>query len=317
MIKRLSRRTLLRGTGTALALPFLEAMMPKAWAQAAKPLRLLSWYFPCGYYRATVNNALRDDWTPAQTGAAYTLSPILAPLMPYQADLQIVSGITNPPADTAPLSCAHARGTGSFLTCVAPQGDASDGISMDQVAAGALGHNTRFPSLELGTNNAGGDTPIRSTIAWADAATPLSHESRAEALFDRLFATTMESPAEAAKRKLYSKSVLDSVLGSANTLRGRLGSGDQQKLDGYLNGVRELETRLDSPAVSCTARSDRRHSDPDEEPARRARARVSVRPHPGGDVHVRSCGQRLELPVPDGERLADRLGPPQPLASPL
>jgi hypothetical protein len=120
------------------------------------------------------------------------------------------------------------------------------------VAAGAIGHATRFPSLELGTNNAGGDTPIRSTIAWADAATPLSHESRAEALFDRLFATDMVSPAEAAKRKLYSQSVLDSVLGSATTLRGKLGSGDQQKLDGYLNGIRELEMQLNAPAVMCS-----------------------------------------------------------------
>ncbi len=253
MTRPLSRRTLLRGTGTALALPLLEAMMPrKAWAQAAKPLRLIAWYFPNGYYRATVNGALRDDWTPAQTGTGYTMSPILQPLAMFQPDLQIVSGVSNPPADTAPLSCAHARGTGSFLTCVAPQGDASDGVSMDQVAAGALGHLTKFPSLELGTNNAGGDTPIRSTIAWADGATPLSHESRAEALFDRLFAVDPVSPQEAAKRKLYSKSVLDSVLGSATSLRTRLGSGDQKKLDGYLNGIRELELRLDAPAVMCT-----------------------------------------------------------------
>lgn len=253
MIKPLSRRTLLRGTGTALALPLLEAMIPrKAYAQGAKPLRLIAWYFPNGYYRATVGGNLRDDWTPTQSGTTYTMSPILMPLAPFQPDLQVVSGISNPPADTAPLSCAHARGTGSFLTCVAPQGDAADGVSLDQVAAGAIGHATKFPSLELGTNNAGGDTPIRSTIAWADASTPLSHESRAEALFDRLFASEMVSPQEAAKRKLYSKSVLDSVLGSATSLRGKLGSGDQKKLDGYLNGIRELEMRLDAPAVSCT-----------------------------------------------------------------
>ncbi len=252
-MKPLSRRTLLRGAGTALALPFLEAMTPRAWAQAAKPLRLLAWYFPNGYYRATVNGALRDDWTPSGSGTSYTLSPILQPLMPYQAKLQVVTGVSNPPADAAPLSCAHARGTGSFLTCVAPQGDSSDGISMDQVAAGAIGHDTRFPSLELGTDSTGGDIPIRSTIAWADAQTPLAHETRAEALFDRLFASDATlSPQEQAKRKLYRKSVLDSVLDSANSLRGRLGGGDQQKLDGYLSGIRELELRLDAPAAMCT-----------------------------------------------------------------
>ncbi len=267
-MKPLSRRTLLRGAGTAVALPFLEAMTPRAWAQAAKPLRLLAWYFPNGYYRATVSGALRDDWTPTGSGTGYTLSPILQPLLPYQADLQVVTGLTNPPADAAPLSCAHARGTGSFLTCVAPQGDSSDGISMDQVAAGALGNSTRFPSLELGTDSAGGEIPIRSTIAWADAQTPLGHETRAEQLFDRLFASDATlSPQEQAKRKLYKKSVLDSVLSSASSLRGKLGSGDQQKLDGYLSGIRALETRLDAPPAMCT---------------------MGTRPAPTGDIQTQT-----------------------------
>lgn len=242
MFRPLNRRMVLRGAGTALALPFLEAMLPRsARAAPAKPLRLLSWYFPNGYYH--VNGI--DDWTPKTTGAGFALSPILAPLMPVASQVSVLSGVANPPADAANLSCAHARGTGSFLTCVAPASGSSDGVSMDQVAAAQLKAYTRFPSLELGTDTVGGDIPIRSTIAWADANTPLAKETRPGALFDRLFAAdTMLSQAEIDKRKAYRKSVLDSVLVTANDLSNKLGKGDRQKLDGYLSGVRELELRI-------------------------------------------------------------------------
>ncbi len=257
-MKPLDRRTLLRGAGTLLSLPFLEAMLPRnAFAQATKALRLVAWYLPNGYYRTTEGvGGLKDDWTPTGTGATYTLSPILQPLLPYRGDIQVLSGIANPPAELSPVACGHARGTGSFLTCVAPAASGNtDGVSMDQVAAAELGKATRYPSIEVGTDSEGGDIPIRSTIAWADANTPLAKETRAANLFDRLFAgpDSMLSAAEKAKRTLYRKSVLDSVLGSANSLRGKLGAGDQQKLDGYLSGVRDLEVRLAAPggAAAC------------------------------------------------------------------
>ncbi|MBX7100824.1 MAG: DUF1552 domain-containing protein [Myxococcaceae bacterium] len=242
MFRPLNRRTVLRGAGTALALPFLEAMLPRsARAAPTKPLRLLGWYFPNGYYH--VNGI--DDWTPKTTGAGFALSPILAPLMPVASQVSVLSGVANPPADAANLSCAHARGTGSFLTCVAPASGSSDGVSMDQVAASQLKAYTRFASLELGTDTVGGDIPIRSTIAWADANTPLAKETRPAALFDRLFAAdTMLTPAEIEKRKAYRKSVLDSVLVTANDLSNKLGKADRQKLDGYLSGVRDLELRI-------------------------------------------------------------------------
>lgn len=251
-MKPLSRRTLLMGAGTALGLPFLEAMLPtgRALAQGTKPLRLLAWYFPNGYYRGTGG----DDWTPTATGTGYTMSPILSALTPLKSEVSVLSQVANPPADAANLSCAHARGTGSFLTCIAPKSGSASGVSMDQVAAQQLKRFTKFPSLEIGTDGEGGDIPIRSTIAWADATTPLAKETRPSALFDRLFAgpDTMVSMAELEKRKAYRKSVLDSVLESANSLSGKLGAGDKTKLDGYLSGVRDLELRLEAGGTSAT-----------------------------------------------------------------
>jgi hypothetical protein len=249
---KLSRRTMLRASGVALSLPFLEAMMPRtAHAQAGKALRLVGWYLPNGYYRTTTGGTLKDDWTPTGTGTGYTLSPILQPLLPYKADLQVLTGIRNPPAEMSNISCGHARGTGSFLSCISPSGGGTiGGISMDQAAAAQLKSFTRYASIELGTDSDGGDVPIRSAIAWADANTPLAKETRAGSLFDRLFAGPEANltMAEKQKRLLYRKSILDSVLGSANGLKAKLGSGDKQKLDGYLNGVRELEQRLAAPA---------------------------------------------------------------------
>ncbi len=249
---KLSRRTMLRASGVALSLPFLEAMMPRtAHAQAGKALRLVAWYLPNGYYRTTTGGSLKDDWTPTGTGANYTLSPILQPLAPYKADFQVLTGIRNPPAGMSNISCGHAQGTGSFLSCIAPGGSGTiGGLSMDQAAAAQLKSFTRYPSIELGTDSDGGDVPIRSAIAWADANTPLAKETRASSLFDRLFAgpDSMLSMAERQKRLLYRKSILDSVLDSAKGLKGKLGSGDKQKLDGYLTGVRELEQRLAAPA---------------------------------------------------------------------
>lgn len=251
-MKPLSRRTMLKAAGVSLSLPFLEAMMPRAaHAQAGKALRLVGWYFPNGYYRTGSGANLKDDWTPTGTGTTYTLSPILQPLLPYRTDIQVLTGIANTPAEQSNISCGHARGTGSFLSCVSPAGGGTiGGITMDQVAAQTLKAFTRYPSIELGTDSDGGDIPIRSAIAWADANTPLAKETRAGSLFDRLFAgpDSMLSMAEKQKRLLYRKSILDSVKGSASSLKGRLGTNDQRKLDGYLTGVRELEQRLNAPA---------------------------------------------------------------------
>jgi hypothetical protein len=250
-MKTLSRRTFLTGAGCAIGLPLLEAMVPRrAFAQGMPaPRRIIAYYVPCGIHMA--------GWTPAQEGAAYALTPILADLAPVKDDVLVISGLANRPArPDGPGD--HASGTGAFLTCAHPfkteGADIMNGISMDQVAANAIGSATLFPSLQLGTEGGGSTGDCDSgyscayarNISWADANTPLAKETNPQAVFDRLFAG--RDPAASAeqirKRKLYRLSILDYVEESSLDLQAKLGKTDRQKLDEYLTGVRELETRI-------------------------------------------------------------------------
>jgi hypothetical protein len=250
-MKTLSRRTFLKGAGTAIALPFLEAMLPKkVYAQAAAPpKRILAYYVPNGIHMPL--------WTPAQEGAGFELTPILSPLVNVREDLLVISGLQNLPArPDGPGD--HASGTGAFLTCAHPfktEGtDIRNGISMDQVAANAIGGETLFKSLQLGIDGGGSTGDCDSgyscayarNISWADDNTPLAKEVNPEGVFDRLFAgRDPAASAEAArKKKLYRLSVLDYVKESATQLSAKLGRTDRQKVDEYLTGVRELETRI-------------------------------------------------------------------------
>ena len=255
----LSRRTFLKGAGTAIALPFLEAMLPrKAWAQAAAaPKRILAYYIPNGIHMAA--------WTPAAEGA-YELTPILAPLVNVRDDVLVISGLMNEPArPDGPGD--HASGTGAFLTCAHPfkteGADIRNGISMDQVAAGAFGDATLFKSLQLGTDGGGSTGDCDSgyscayarNISWADDNTPLAKETNPQAVFDRLFAgrDPRENAEQARKKKLYRLSVLDYVKESATALSTKLGKTDREKVDEYLTGVRELEVRIQMLGEStCT-----------------------------------------------------------------
>ncbi len=262
---QLSRRTLLRGLGTALALPSLEIMLPtRAYAQSMQPKRFVAFYVPCGIRM--------NRWTPAATGANYALSSILSPLGAYngqtsiQDDMLVLTGLANRlarpdgPGD-------HASGTGAFLTCAHPfktnGANISNGISFDQVLANAWRAQTRFGSLELGHDGgaASGDCDsgyscaYARNIAWASATQPLAKETNPQAVFDRLFAGVDPNQTAAAveKRKRYRQSVLDSVKEDTATLNGRLGATDKRKLGEYLNGVRELEVRIQSEQPSACA----------------------------------------------------------------
>lgn len=261
----LSRRTILRGLGTALALPMLEAMVPgTARAQAMRPQRFVAFYVPCGIRM--------NRWTPAATGAGYTLSSILQPLGAYNGaasikdDVLVLSGLSNRPArPDGPGD--HASGTGAFITCAHPfktsGADIRNGISFDQVLANAWRTQTRFASLELGQDGGGGSGDCDSgyscayarNIAWASATQPLAKETNPQAVFDRLFSgiDPNTTAAAIAKRKRYRQSVLDSVKEDSVALQGKLGATDKRKLDEYLTGVRELEVRVASEQPSSCA----------------------------------------------------------------
>ncbi len=256
----LSRRTLLRGVGTLLALPVLDAMLPSiARAQAAgtAPKRLVAFYAACGIRMSA--------WTPAATGANYALSPILTPLGAYNGlpsvkdDVLVLTGLANRPAQPDGPG-DHASGTGAFLTAAHPfktnASNIKNGISMDQVAANALRQFTRFPSLELGINAGGSSGDCDSgyscayanNISWASATQPLAKETNPQAVFDRLFGAVdpNQTQAAVARRKKYKQSVLDSVKDDAASLKSRLGTTDKRKIDEFSTGLRELEVRVQS-----------------------------------------------------------------------
>jgi len=255
---RLSRRTFLRGAGALVALPFLEAMWPaSARAQAAASARrFLAWYVPNG-----INMA---DWTPAATGSAFALPPILAPLASVRDEVLVLTGLANRAAqDSVPGD--HARGTGSFLTAHhVKRTDGSDienAVSLDQRIAQGIGPGTSLPSLQLGAE-AGGSTgncdsgyscAYSRNISWAGPQSPLAKETNPSSAFDRLFQgpDAQLSDAERARRRAERLSILDAVGDDATRLRIDLGASDRHKLDEYLSGVRALELRVENLASAA------------------------------------------------------------------
>lgn len=252
MAKRLqlSRRLFLGGAATMVGLPFLEAMTPwnRAHAQPVAPRRFMAVYMP--------NGVIMDAWTPTTTGAGYTLSPILQPLEAVKSKVLVISGTENKPGSVnTDLDIGHHTPTSCFLTHTTPrQAPRTNGMSADQVAAQSLKQFTKLPSLELGTPDNGWNAFMRN-ISWGENATPMQKEVKPQLVFDRLFAgySPDASTAEANRRRALRKSVLDQVLGQSSKLQGQLGRQDQQKLDEYFTGVRELERRINLEAMNACA----------------------------------------------------------------
>lgn len=255
MMRPISRRTVLRGLGTAVALPVLEAMRPvlSLAGEAAKPApkRLAFIYLPNGKHMA--------DWTPTAEGRDFVLPYTLEPLKPFQKDLLVLTGLTldkaRPNGDGAG---DHARAMAAFLTGSQPRkthgADIKAGISADQVVAERVGRHTKFASLEIGCDgsrqagncDSGYSCAYSSNLSWRTSSTPMAKEINPRLVFERLFrdGPPGEADASRAKRDQYRRSVLDFVLDDARRLKGQLGATDQRKLDEYLSGVRDLELRI-------------------------------------------------------------------------
>jgi hypothetical protein len=244
-----TRRAFLRGAGVALALPLLPSLLPRAArSEDRPPVRLVFWYVANGIHMPA--------WRPTRTGEGYDLPLILAPLAPVQAHVSVLSGLTNL-AGRFNVPGDHARGTGCFLTCERPllTADANilNGISVDQVAAQAVGSATPYPSLQLGLEaggsagncDSGYSCAYTRNISWADERTPLPKLHDPRVVFDRLFGGVEGSdPAESDRRRALRLSVLDAVAEDARALQGRASASDRAKLDQYLTGVREVERRV-------------------------------------------------------------------------
>jgi uncharacterized protein DUF1552 len=243
--KHLSRRTVLKGAGAAIALPLLDAMIPASTAlsntaAAAKP-RLVFVYFPHG--------AVMDKWTPKKEGADFDLPQILAPLKPFQHQLTVISGLENKPAIGAPV---HAITPGTWLSCVPPRisHDPYGGITVDQIAAKHIGQDTPLPSLEVATEERGGEgscdrnygCSYGKTISFRDPSTPLPMEYNPRKLFQQLFGQG-DTADERVRLARENASVLDLVSADASDLRKSLGARDRALMDDYLQTVREIERR--------------------------------------------------------------------------
>jgi hypothetical protein len=242
----------LRGIGASLALPALDAMTPAFAAAAAPPLRLLFTYVPNGVTLA--------DWTPRGEGGALQLSRILEPLAPYRERLVVLTGLAHKNGNALGDGPGdHARAGGSYLTGVHPRktagADIRNGVSVDQVAAGKVGSQTRLASLELGCEesrtvgncDSGYSCAYTNSISWRSASMPMPPETNPRMAFERLFGAE-DTPLDAAaraRRLADRRSVLDAVLGRASGLAKQLGPTDRRKLDEYLSAVREIERQIE------------------------------------------------------------------------
>lgn len=248
----LPRRTFLRGAGTALSLPLLDAMLPRAaWANpaTAAPRRMGYFFFP--------NGAIMPHWTPAEVGTQFTLPKTLSPLAPHQSELLVVSGLAHDKARANGDGAGdHARSCSAFLTGAQPRktagADIHAGVSADQIAANQVGHHTRLPSLEVGIEegrqagncDSGYSCAYSSNISWKSAEMPMAKEINPKAVFERLFGTGVGDARAQAERDFYRKSILDFVASDAAKLRDKLGTTDRRKVDEYFESVREIEQRI-------------------------------------------------------------------------
>ncbi len=251
--KALSRRTILRGVGTAIALPVLDAMVPAFAASTVpggRPVRAAWFYVP--------NGIDMRHWTPVEEGPLGALPGILAPLDPVKNDVLVLSNLTanwgRPlqvgAGDHGRAAAAYMSGMEVYRTAGA---DLKLGVSGDQVIANAIGGQTRLPSLEIGMEEArmagncdnGYSCAYAYNMAWKTETQPLPPISNPRNLFERLFGTdVVEPPAQHAKRLAMRRSILDGVMEDTSRLQRAVGPTDRRKLDEYLTSVREIEQQV-------------------------------------------------------------------------
>ena len=248
----ISRRTLLRGASVSVALPFLEAMLPRP-LQAApstyKPVAKSGTKpTPRAIFCYVSNGVNILDWVPGAQGKGYALSPTLATLQEHQSRFSVLSGLGHPRC-TGGHSGGDTWLTGADLRSV-PGKEYTNSLSIDQLIAEKIGAQTRFPSLELSDTSGTGAALHSSTLAFDRNGTPLPAENHPQRLFERLFVPETSASKEATlKRYAEKRSILDEVLEEAKRLEKQLGRSDQQKLGEYLTSVRETELRVERQAA--------------------------------------------------------------------
>jgi hypothetical protein len=261
--KHISRRTLLRGAGTALGLPLLDAMIPAATAlaqtAAAPPPRFFAGFVPHG--------AAPGYWVPENKGPlAAELPFIWKPLEPFRDSLTILTGLhatssEPPPGETGADHWVAA----AFLCAEKPKktagADVRAGHTIDQIIAQKIGQGTLLPSMEISVEDPGSGSSncgegyscvYTNTISWASPSTPLPMELNPQVVFERMFGSG-SSPHQRAARRARNQSILDSVNGKISTLRQEISTPDRERLDSFTENVREIERRLKIAASATTS----------------------------------------------------------------
>lgn len=247
--KHISRRTVLRGLGAAIALPFLDAMDParlSAWSKpsSSRPHRFQTIYVP--------NGMAMEYWTPVGAGLDFEFSSILEPFGPHRQQMLVLSGID------ASWNDIHAGASGSFLTGCLRGGrnntETLADVSVDQILAREFGKETQLPSLEVAMDkpaNAGVcsgtlNCAYTHTISWRTPTQPLPMESNPRAIFEKLFGDTGSTDKGAREKRLrQQRSILDSVTDKLNALSRDIGPQDQLKMEEYTEAVRDVERRIE------------------------------------------------------------------------
>ena len=247
---KMTRRSILRGLGVSLAIPSLESFA--VGGVSGIPLRMGFTYIP--------NGVIMDEWRPLETGPLKSLPNSLQPLQNHTADFQVISGLNHTKAyANGDGGGDHARANATFLTgCQARKTAGKDikvGVSVDQIAADAIGDKTKLRSLELscdgvrrsGKCDSGYSCAYQYNLSWKTESMPMVPESNPRLVFERLFGNA-SSPTDRKgqlKRRALNKSILDFALQGASNFNKRLGKLDQEKLSEYFTSVRELEKRIE------------------------------------------------------------------------
>src|ERR1700684_3995361 len=247
--RHISRRTVLRGLGTAMSLPLLDSMVPAqtplAKTAANPEIKLGLCFIPHG--------AVMANWTPEGEGADFKLSRTLAPVEPFQDQLVVVTNLAHKmaaPGGPGDNGGDHTRSPAVFLNGVHPKrtdgADIRAGVTIDQMAAQKIGQETPLPSLELATEDYSGlvgscdvgfSCAYMNTISWRTPTTPLPMEINPRIVFDRLFGDGATAD-ERLDRTQHHKSILDAVTGQVRRLQGNLGANDRNRVAEDLARVR-------------------------------------------------------------------------------
>jgi hypothetical protein len=252
--KAIPRRTMLRGVGASIALPLLDGMIPAfaapADVAAKTPARFSVVYIP--------NGVILENWTPAEEGAAYKLTPILEPLAAFRDRFVVLSGLSNngPSRLVGKDPGGHPTASGTYLTGVYPKNNTGSELhvatSMDQIVAKEFGKHTQLASLELALDSndfAGGCGLVSciysTTIAWRTPTTPLPMENNPRAVFERIFGDSSSTdPAVRLSQIRKERSILDSVTERLSGLLTGMSPSDRVKTTEWLDAVRDIERRI-------------------------------------------------------------------------